>query len=139
MTVVVLMCDAGVLPVSAVGAQDSLPKESNWAWVYTAALFDKWQAETGRATVTVEGTKFAAKLFDAEHPTLVLFTLTGTVNGEEVRVRVVREGSDSSPADYSGKIVTRRFTGFADYTGVQTLLLFDSAQHQLGLTRTLRR
>ena len=86
----------------------------------------------------VEGTKFTAKLFDAEVPTLVLFTLSGTVTGQQVRVRVVREHSDVSPAAYAGKVVTRSFTGFADLSGGQTILLFDQSQHQIGLTRALR-
>lgn len=134
-----LVCGAGMLRASAATSQAVLPKQSTWAWVYTAALFDEWQAITGKATVTVEGTRFTAKLFDAGQPTLVLFSLDGIVNGDRVTVTVVREHSGSSPAEYSGKVVTRRFTGFADYTGVQTILLFDQAEHQLGLTRTLPR
>lgn len=137
--VLMLMCAfLGVLRASSAVVDTSLPKESSWAWIYTAALFDQWQSTTGRATVTVEGTKFTAKLFDADHPTLVLFTLSGTVKGDQVRVRVVSEHSDSSPADYSGKMVTRFFTGFANYAGVQTIVLSDQSQHQLGFTRALR-
>lgn len=120
-------------------ADTSLPKESSWAWIHTGPLFDKWESLTGKATVTVNGTTLTAKLFHADYPTLVLFTVTGTVKGEQVRVRVVREHSDSSPGDYSGKIVTGPVTGFADVSAVQTILLYDGWQHQLGLTRTVRR
>ena len=137
--VIFLMYGVGLIGSSAAGAQGLPQKESRWAWLYTSPLFDKWESRTGKATVTIDGTKFSAKLFDADEPTLVLFTLVGTVNRDQVRVRVVTESSDVSPADYSGRIVTRRVSGFADYTGTQTIVLFDQAEHQLGLTRTLRR
>jgi hypothetical protein len=121
---VVAMCAfIGVLWTSSATAQVSLPRQSHWAWIYTAALFDKWESITGKATVTIEGTKFNARLFDGEHPTLVQFTLSGTINGDQVKVRAVREQSDTSPGDYSGRIVTRNFTEFRDYSGAQTIAL----------------
>jgi hypothetical protein len=134
-----LTCGVGLFQSGALAAQSLPGSESSWAWLYTSPLFDKWEARTGKAIVTVHDTGFTAKLFDAGEPTLVLFTLAGTVNGDEVRVRVIRESSDVSPSDYSGRVVTRRFSGFADYTGTQTILLSDQAEHQIGLTRTLRR
>jgi hypothetical protein len=120
-------------------AATSLPNSSTWAWIFTGPLFDKWESITGKATVTVRGTTFTATMFDAEHPTLALFTLTGTISTSQVRVRAVREHSDVSPANLSGKLVTRSFGGFADVSAVQTILLYDDSQHQIGLTRTLRR
>jgi hypothetical protein len=120
-------------------ADTSLPKESRWAWIYTSALFDKWHSVTGGATVTVEGTTFTAKLFDADDPTIVSISLSGTIKGDQIRVRAVRHETDDSPANFSGKIMTLFFKGFADYSGVQTIVLTDQVQRQIGLTRTLRR
>ena len=138
MIVALLLVQAGGFKAGAAAAPELLPKETRWAWIYTASLIDEWESITGRAIVTVDGTKFTAKLFDAEYPTLLLFTLSGTVRGDQVKVRAIREHSDVSPGDYSGKIVTRTFRGFADYSGVQTIVLLSQVQHQIGLTRGLR-
>jgi hypothetical protein len=59
---------------STVVAQARLPKETKWAWVYTGPLFDRREALTGKAIVTVEGAKLSAKLFDSEDPTFVRLT-----------------------------------------------------------------
>jgi len=124
---------------STVGAQARLPKETQWAWVYTGPLFDAWEAITGKAIVTVEGARFSAKLFDSEDPTFLRFSLTGTIKGEQIAVQAVREASDVELRNYSGRMVTRRFQGFRDYTGVQTIILSDGSATQFGLTRSLPR
>jgi len=118
---------------------DALPKKSVWAWIYTGPLFDKWESVSGNATVIVDGATVRAELFHPEHPDLVLFTLNGTIKDGKISVRSVREHSDAGPAVFSGKITTRPVRGFADATGVQTILLHDGYDHQIGLTRTLRR
>jgi len=118
-------------------ADTSLPKESRWAWIFVSATGDEWFSRTGRAAVTVEGTNFSAKLFDADDPTIVSISLSGTIKGDQIRVRAVRHETDDSPANFSGKIMF--FKGFADYSGTQTIVLTDQVQRQIGLTRTLRR
>jgi hypothetical protein len=124
---------------STVIAQARLAKETHWAWVHTGPLFDSWEVITGKAIVTVEGASFSAKLFDSEDPTLVRFTLTGTIRGEQIAVQAVREQSDVELSNYSGKMVTRRFQGFRDYAGVQTIVLSDGSVAHFGLTRSLPR
>jgi len=134
-----LLMFAGSAFSSTVGAQERLPKQTDWTWVYTGQLFDAWEALTGKATVTVDGAAFSAKLFDSADPALVRFTLTGTMKGNQIVVRAVREQSDVEPGSYAGRIVTRRFQGFRDDAGVQTIVLFDQSQTQFGFTRSLPR
>jgi len=122
---------------STVVAQARLAKETQWAWIYTGPGFDAWEAMTGKAIVIVEGATFSAKLFDSEDPTFVRFTLTGTIKGERIAVRAVREQSDVEMANYSGRMVTQRLQGFRDYSGVQTIVLSDGSVTQFGLTRSL--
>jgi len=132
-----MICLTGSL--QARQAEEGLPQSSDWAWLYTAPVFDGWDISKGKAVVTVDGTNLSAQLFDGDHPTILRFTATGTLQGHSVSVRVVTAASDASSTTYSGQLITRRFTGFADYIGVQTILLTDQAEHQLALTRTLRR
>jgi len=127
-----------VICVGSAFAETSLPEESTWAWIHTGPLGDKWESVTGKAKVTVKGTKFSAELFHADHPNLVLFRLDGTIKGDRITVRSVRQYSDAGPTVFSGTIKTRSMKGFADFTGRQTILLYDAWDHQIGLTRTLR-
>jgi hypothetical protein len=120
-------------------ADTPLPEESNWAWIHTGPLGDKWEAVTGKAKVTVKGATFSAELFHADHPNLVSFRLDGTIKGDKITVRSVRQNSDAGSTVFSGTIKTRSMKGFADLTGKQTILLYDDWDHQIGLTRTLRR
>ena len=120
-------------------AEEPLPKNSVWAWIYTGPAFDEWEAVTGKANVTVEGSAFRAELFHSEHADLVLFSLTGTIKDGKISVRSVRQHSDAGPDVFSGRIRSRPLRGFADATGVQTILLYNRYDHQIGLTRTLRR
>ena len=94
---------------------------------------------TGKARLKVKDGTFTAELFDADHPDLVLFRLSGAIKGDRITVRAVREHSGAAPSDFSGKIKTEPVKGFADLTGQQTILLYDNWNHQIGLTRTLRR
>ena len=61
------------------------------------------------------------------------------MRGEQIAVRAVREESDAELTNYSGRLITRRFQGFRDYTGVQTIILLDGSATQFGLTRSLPR
>ena len=137
--VVTIVCAfVGVIDSGVAVAQSSLPKQSAWAWIWTGPQFDKWESITGRAIVTVDGSAFAAKLFDAEDPTFLRFTVTGTISANRLKVHVVRENSDIGPYDLSGKLLTRSIKGFADYSAVQTIMLSNGFEQQLGLTRSLR-
>lgn len=120
-------------------AQTTLPEESTWAWIHTGPLFDKWAVVTGKAKLKVKDGALTAELFDANHPNLVSFRLSGAIKGDRITVRAVREHSGAGPTDFSGKIKTEPVKGFADFTGKQTILLYDDWNHQIGLTRTLRR
>jgi len=126
-----------VLSYAIVHAQVVLPSQSAWAWVENTPAIDKWDSYSGKAAVTVNGSTFTAKLFDADSPNFVRFTLSGTINGNQIRVRAVREASDIGPSNLTGKVVTQRFRGFADISGSQTIVLSDGLE-QVGLTRSLR-
>ena len=136
--VLVTCCVFGVLSYAIVHAQVALPSQSTWAWVENTPAVDKWDSSFGKATVTVNGFTFTAKLFDADNPTFVRFTLSGTIRGDQIKVRAVRQASDIGPSNLAGKIVTKRFRGFADISGSQTIVLSDGLQ-QIGLTRALPR
>jgi len=79
---------------------------------------------TGKARVTVKDGTLNAELFDADHPNFVLFRLNGTIKGERITVRAVREHSGAEPSNFSGKLKTQSVKGFADFTGQQTILLY---------------
>jgi hypothetical protein len=118
--------------------QVSLPKESVWAWIFTSPLFDHWDSQMGTAKLTVTGSTLSATLFDAEHPTLVMLVANGTISGNKVKLRATKPNSDYGSYELSGTISTRLVKGFVQYSAVQTIVLYDEFQHQLGFTRTVR-
>jgi hypothetical protein len=83
-TIVLVFCSSVAGSSIEAVAPSGAATEQRLGMDYTGPLFDEWEA-TREAVVTVEGTRFTAKLFDSDHPTLVRFTLMGTVQKPDQR------------------------------------------------------
>ena len=132
--VALLVC----FPIGSSAQTSARGGQTTWEWLFTGPLADKWDVETGKTTITVDGTKLTAELATADHPNVVLFTVTGTITGNQMKVRVTRLHTDVGGSyDFTGRIVTRPVKGFADFSAIQTIVMYEPTQHQLGFTRTV--
>src|ERR1043166_5316375 len=92
--VVLFCCLAAGDSMAQRATQTALQGNSTWAWLFIGPMFDRWEIETGKTIVMVDGTKLTAELTASDAPNVVLFMVSGTISGDQVKARVTRPHSD---------------------------------------------
>jgi len=109
--------------------------EDTWAWIQSSSIPDGWDLRKGKATVHIEGKSFTAELFDEADALLI--KMNGTIQGNRLKVRTVTQNADYGSSEMSGELKSRKWKGFADTIGRQTITLSDG-WNLIGLTRELK-
>lgn len=115
----------------------SVAADSNWAWVRATSIEDDWAVQKGKAKVTIVGTSFTAELFDPDDPETVLYLVRGRIREQRVVAQSETKNSDFGSSKMSGEIRRKKWKGFVETVGRQTITLSDG-WNLLGITRELR-
>jgi hypothetical protein len=96
-----------------------------WEWFRASSSGHGWFITQGKASVTINGSRFSATLNDGETPTFVRVTLRGSINNSAISARSVVEGTDLGPSTLNGRL---RRVCFGSDGGREVLVLSDGIE-----------
>jgi len=108
---------------------------SDWVFVWVSSGSGEYHTSQGRALVTIQSGKLTAEMVDKSG---IHYKLSGYVVKNKVTAKFTVVGSDyfvDSP--FSGSYETKRWSGFADSKGRESIALTDGWNF-IGMSREVR-
>ena len=129
----ILLC---LLSWTAWGQQTAA--EEHWAWFRTSSAGSPnglvWFITEGKGTIRRSGNILSGQLFDGKDVGFVRHDFTGRIDGRNVTLLVVNNGTDASDEEFHGRL--HRYC-YDKHSGREHLMLNSSGPTFIGLVREI--
>ena len=114
----------------------SFAADGQWHWVKANNIVAKgWDVSGGTALVSIDGTKFSAKLFWKDSDNKLQILLDGTIKNGRISARETIQESDYTGSVFHGTFARKHWT-FSGTTGAESITLSDG-WNMIAITRDL--
>ncbi len=115
----------------------SFAADGEWRWVRTSNIVAKgWDISEGTAQVSIDGTKFSARLFWKDSGNKLQLALDGTIKNGRITATETIQESDYTGSVFRGTFARKHWT-FSGTTGAESITLSDG-WNMIGISRDLR-
>jgi hypothetical protein len=122
-----------ILAAFVLSLSDAHAEGKDWAWFVASSVIDEWNLEKGIAKVALTNTTFSAELYSG---TELVHRLSGSRKGNQLQARISTVNSGRIDMPLSGQYSKRRYRGFRDTQGRETITL-SVPGFVLGFTREI--